>query len=191
MVYKLYRKGLYKSSDKLISNSESWEELPEAQKIFRGGRKKAHKTETAALNLTPKKKFEKSSPSHRTSESHTKMQAELKTKEREGLQEFLAGEIRKDGIEVEEMLVIKLQKDLEAKLIEELLGKLHLQQLEKKVVEEEEAKQVQEEEEEQEEILHGYSIEFETFYSKDRGAYQVQQPYEQDHGNQAGYENKQ
>ncbi len=119
------------------------------------------------------------------------MQTELKTKEREGLQEFLAGKIRKDSLEVEEMLMIKLQKDLEAKLIEELLGKLQFQQLEKKVVEEEEAKQVQEEEEEQEEILHGYSIEFETFYSKDRGAYQVQQPYEQDHGNQAGYENKQ
>lgn len=103
------------------------------------------------------------------------MQAELKTEElEEEMQEFLA---------------LQAHEDLEKRLIAELLEKVQLQQLEKAVLEEETQKQAQEDEEAEEQFLE-YGIEVETVYSKE-GAYQVKQPYEQDHGNRKGYENKQ
>ncbi len=89
--------------------------------------------------------------------------------------------------EMQEFLALKIQKDLEVMLIAELLKKLQPKQLEKTVLEEETQKRVQEDEEAKGQFLE-YGLEIETAYSKDKGAYQVEQPYEQDHGNQTGYE---
>ncbi|MDP2906633.1 MAG: hypothetical protein Q8O03_01720 [Nanoarchaeota archaeon] len=101
------------------------------------------------------------------------MQAELKLQESEE--------------EMQEFLALKIQKDLEVMLIAELLEKLQPKQLEKTVLEEETQKRVQEDEEVKRQFLE-YGLEVETAYSKDKGAYQVERPYEQDHGNQTGYE---
>lgn len=101
------------------------------------------------------------------------MQAELKTKEiEEKMQEFLA---------------LKIQKDLEVILVTELLQKLQPKELEKTVLEEETQKRMQEDEEAEGQFLE-YGPEVETAYSKDKGVYHVKQPYEQDQGNQTGYE---
>ena len=100
------------------------------------------------------------------------MQAELKLQESEE--------------EMQEFLALKIQKDLEVMLIAEILEKLQPKQLEKTVLEEETQKQVQEDEEAEGQFLE-YGLEVETAYSK-KGAYHVEQPYEQDHGNQTGYE---
>ncbi len=101
------------------------------------------------------------------------MQAELKLQEsEEKMQEFLA---------------LKIQKDLEVMLIAELLEKLQPKQLEKTVLEEETQKRAQEDEQAEGQFLE-YDLEVETAYSKDKGAYHTKQPYEQDHGNQTGYE---
>jgi len=102
------------------------------------------------------------------------MKTELKIQESEEMQEFLA---------------LKIQKELEAILIDELLKKLQAEELEKTVLEEETQKRVTEDEESKLEFLE-YGIEVETAYSKDKGAYHIEQPYEQDHSNQTGYENK-
>lgn len=95
------------------------------------------------------------------------MQAKLKFKESEE--------------EMQEFIALQMQKDLETKLIAELQEKLQFEQLEKKIVKEEETQnQTQEEKEEQKEALHGYGIETERFYTKEQGAYQVEQPYKKE-----------
>lgn len=109
-----------------------------------------------------------------------------KRTEEEQFEELFTEEV-KTIQEIERMIMLQIQKDLETKLTQEIQEKLQLKQLEKKVIEEEEIKQFQEETEEAKEVLHGYSIEIETFYSKEQGAYQVKQLYEQD----SSYENKQ
>lgn len=107
------------------------------------------------------------------------MQAELKIKEKETEKQFeeLFTEKVQTVEEVERIILLQIQKDLEAKLIQELQEKLQFKQLESTIIEE--IKQEQEETGESKEILHGYSIEIESFYSKDQGAYQTKQPYEQ------------
>lgn len=111
------------------------------------------------------------------------MQAELKLKEK-GTEQFenIFTEKVQTIKEIERIIIIKIQKDLETKLIAELQEKFQLRQLEKKVVEEEETKKVLKETELQEEKFCEYGIETESFYHKDKGAYSVKQPYEQDHG---------
>jgi len=101
------------------------------------------------------------------------MQAELKLQESEE--------------EMQEFLALKIQKDLEVMLIAEILEKLQPKELEKTILEEETQKRAQEDGEAEGQFLE-YGLEVETAYSKDKGAYQSQQPYEQDHGNQTGYE---
>ena len=80
--------------------------------------------------------------------------------------------------EMQEFLALKMQKDLEVMLVAELLEKLQPKQLEKTVLEEETQKRVQEDEEAEGQFLE-YGLEVETAYSKDKGAYHVEQPYEQ------------
>lgn len=91
------------------------------------------------------------------------MQTELKTK---GLEE-----------EMQEFLALKIQKDLEIMLVAELLQKLQPKELEKTILEEEIQKPVQEDEEAEGQFLE-YSLEVETAYSKDQGAYQTRSAYE-------------
>ena len=61
--------------------------------------------------------------------------------------------------------------------------------MEKKVVEDEQ-EQIEEDEEKGEQFQ-GYGIESKNPYKDNKGAYHAEQPYEKDHDNQTGYENKQ
>ena len=103
------------------------------------------------------------------------MQAEIKVKESEE--------------EIEEIAALQMQKDLEMKLTDEIQKRLQPEQLEKKILEDKETKQEQEDVEGQE-PFQNYGIKTENPYNKNKGAYHTEQPYEQNHDNQEGYENK-
>lgn len=93
------------------------------------------------------------------------MQAKIKFKESEE--------------EIQEIIVLQIQKDLEMKLITELQEKLQLQELEKRTIEEKEIGRLQPEGVEEQEVPpQGYSIEVENAYSKNKEAYHVEAPYE-------------
>ena len=106
-----------------------------------------------------------------------KMKAEIKLrKSEEGMQEVVA---------------LQIQKELEKRLIEEMMERIQLQELEKKVIEEEKIEQkFVMEAEEQKETAHEYGAETEHVYSQDKGAYHVEHPYQQSSGNETCYENK-
>ena len=104
------------------------------------------------------------------------MQAEIKFDESEA--------------EIEEITALQMQKDLEMKLTAEIQKRLQPEQLEKKILEDKETKQEQEDIEEQE-SFQNYGIKAENPYSKNKGSYHIEQPYEKNHDNQKGYENKQ